>query len=71
MAKKKKQKRKLRTLQQALDYINDKSRIIKEISRDVFMGADIGMRKHKDKKKYSRKVKHKKRFTDDDYQHRR
>ena len=66
MAKKKKQKRKLRTLQQALDYINDKSRIIKEISRDVFMGADIGMRKHKDKKKYNRKVKHKKRFTDED-----
>ena len=66
MGRKKKQKRKLKTLQQALDYINDKSRIIKEISRDVFMGADIGMRKHKDKKKYSRKVKHKKRFTDDD-----
>ena len=65
MAKKKKQKRKLRTLQQALDYINDKSRIIKEISRDVFMGADIGMRKHKDKKKYSRKVKHKKRYEDE------
>ena len=65
MAKKKKQKRKLRTLQQALDYINDKSRIIKEISRDVFMGADIGMRKHKDKKKYSRKVKHKKRLDDE------
>ena len=66
MAKKKKQKRKLRTLQQALDYINDKSRIIKEISRDVFMGADIGMRKHKDKKKYNRKVNHKKRFDLDD-----
>ena len=66
MGKKKKQKRKLTTLQQALDYINDKSRIIKEVSRDVFMGVDIGMRKHKDKKKYNRKVKHKKRFTDDD-----
>ena len=65
MGKKKKQKRKLKTLQQALDYINDKSRIIKEISRDVFMGADIGMRKHKDKKKYSRKVKHKKRLDDE------
>tara|TARA_R110001592_G_scaffold208440_1_gene459481 strand:+ start:246 stop:443 length:198 start_codon:yes stop_codon:yes gene_type:complete len=65
MGRKKKQKRKLKTLQQALDYINDKSRIIKEISRDVFMGADIGMRKHKDKKKYSRKVKHKKRYEDE------
>jgi len=66
MGRKKKQKRKLTTLQQALDYINDKSRIIKEISRDVFMGVDIGMRKHKDKKKYSRKVKHKKRLEDDE-----
>ena len=65
MGRKKKQKKKLTTLQQALDYINDKSRIIKEISRDVFMGADIGMRKHKDKKKYSRKVKHKKRYDDE------
>ena len=65
MSRKKKQKKKLRTLQQALDYINDKSRIIKEISRDVFMGVDIGMRKHKDKKKYSRKVKHKKRYEDE------
>ena len=65
MGRKKKQKRKLKTLQQALDYINDKSRIIKEISRDVFMGTDIGMRKHKDKKKYSRKVKHKKRYEDE------
>ena len=60
MGRKKKQKKKLTTLQQALDYINDKSRIIKEISRDVFMGTDIGMRKHKDKKKYNRKRKHKK-----------
>ena len=66
MGRKKKQKKKLTTLQQALDYINDKSRIIKEISRDVFMGVDIGMRRHKDKKKYSRKVKHKKGFTDED-----
>ena len=32
MGRKKKQKRKLKTLQQALDYINDKSRIIKEIT---------------------------------------
>ena len=65
MSRKKKQKRKLKTLQQALDNINEKSRIIKEISRDVFMGADIGMRKHKDKKKYSRKTKHKKRYDDE------
>ena len=66
MGRKKKQKRKLTTLQQALDYINDKSRIIKTVSRDFFMGTDIGTRRHKDKTKYSRKVKHKKGFTDED-----
>ena len=65
MGRKKKQKKKLRTLQQALDYINDKSRIIKTISRDYFMGTDIGTRRHKDKTKYNRKVKHKKRYEDE------
>jgi hypothetical protein len=65
MGRKKKQKKKLRTLQQALDYINDKSRIIKTISRDYFMGTDIGARRHKDKTKYNRKVKHKKRLDDE------
>ena len=65
MGKKKKQKRKLTTLQQALDYINDKSRIIKTVSRDFFMGTDIGTRRHKDKKKYNRKQKHKKKFDDE------
>ena len=65
MGKKKKQKKKLTTLQQALDYINDKSRIIKEISRDVFMGADIGTRRHKVKKKYTRKPKYKKNWDDE------
>ena len=60
MGKKRKKKKKLTTLKQALDYINDKSRIIKEVSRDFFMGTDIGMRKHKDKTKYNRKIKHKK-----------
>ena len=64
MGRKKKQKRKLKTLQQALDYINDKSRIIKTVSRDFFMGTDIGTRKHKDKKKYTRKIKHKRRWDD-------
>ena len=65
MGRKKKQKRKLTTLQQALDYINDKSRIIKTVSRDFFMGTDIGTRRHKDKNKYNRKVKHKKRLDDE------
>ena len=57
-----KNKKKLTTLQQVLDYLNDQSRRIKQVSRDYFMGTDIGMRKHKDKKKYNRKVKHKKRW---------
>ena len=30
------------------------------------MGTDIGMRKHKDKKKYTRKIKHKKGWNDTD-----
>ena len=43
-----------------LDYLNDKSLYIKRVSRDFFMGTDIGTRKHKDKKKYTRKRKYKK-----------
>ena len=61
--KKKRNKKKL--FQQMLDYLNDQSRIIKEVSREFFMGTDIGTRKHKDKKKYNRKQKHKKRLTDE------
>ena len=48
-----------------LDYINDASLMIKRVSREVFMDADIGTRRHKDKKKYNRKVKHKKRLDDE------
>ena len=55
MSRKKKRNKK-KTMQQMLDYINDQSRIIKEVSREFFMGTDIGTRRHKDKKKYSRKV---------------
>ena len=65
MGKKRKKKKKLTTLKQALDYINDKSRIIKEVSRDFFMGTDIGTRRHKDKNKYNRKRKHKKDWRDE------
>ena len=53
------------TIQQMKDYLNDASIMIKRVSREVFMDADIGTRRHKDKKKYNRKVKHKKGFTDD------
>ena len=58
-------KKKKKTLQQMKDYLNDKSRYIKTISRDFFMGTDIGTRKHKDKTKYNRKIKHKKGFKDE------
>ncbi len=58
-------KKKKKTLQQIMDYLNDQSLYIKRISREVFMGADIGTRKHKDKKKYNRKIKHKKRLDDE------
>ena len=48
-----------------LDYLNDQAHMIKRVSREVFMDADIGTRKHKDKKKYSRKTKHKKRIDNE------
>ena len=58
-------KKKKKTLQQMKDYLNDKSRYIKTISRDFFMGTDIGTRNHIDKTKYNRKIKHKKGFKDE------
>ena len=64
MSKKRNRKKKKKTIQQMKEYLNDASRIIKTVSRDVFMGADITTRVHKDKKKYSRKIKHKKGFED-------
>ena len=64
MPKKRNRKKKKKTIQQMKEYLNDASRIIKTVSREVFMGADITTRVHKDKKKYSRKIKHKKGFED-------
>ena len=64
MGKKKKNKKK--TMQQMIDYLNDKTLYIKRISRDFFMGTDIGTRRHKDKKKYTRKIKHKKKWKIDE-----
>ena len=64
MPKKRNRKKKKKTIQQMKEYLNDASRIIKTISREVFMGADTTTRVHKDKKKYSRKIKHKKGFED-------
>ena len=65
MGRKKKQKKKLTTLQQVLEYLNDPARLIKQVSREFFRGTDIGTRRHKDKKKYNRKQKHTKRLTDE------
>ena len=65
MMGKKRKKNKKKTMQQMLDYLNDKSLYIKRVSRDFFMGTDIGMRKHKDKKKYNRKIKHKKNWRNE------
>ena len=55
MSKKRNRKKKKKTIQQMKEYLNDASRIIKTVSREVFMGADVTTRVHKDKKKYSRK----------------
>jgi len=69
MAKKKKhnKRKKNKTWKQMMEYLNDQALRIKAISREVFMGADTGTRKHADKKKYSRKKKHKKNLSRDDY----
>ncbi len=64
MSRKKKRNKK-KSFQQMLDYLNDQALMIKRVSREVFMDADIGTRKHKDKKKYNRKQKHKKRLEDE------
>ena len=48
-----------------LDYLNDQALMIKQVSREFFKGTDIGTRRHKDKKKYNRKQKHKKKFDDE------
>tara|TARA_Y100000034_G_scaffold87403_1_gene104827 strand:- start:71 stop:277 length:207 start_codon:yes stop_codon:yes gene_type:complete len=60
-----KRKRKKKTIQQMKDRLNDQSLRIKQVSREVFMDADIGTRKHKVKKKYTRKPKYKKRWEDE------
>ena len=58
-------KKKKKSFQQMLDYLNDQALMIKRVSREVFMDVDIGTRRHKDKKKYNRKIKHKKRLKDE------
>ena len=62
---KKKKRNKKSTMKEKLDRLNDQSLRIKQVSREVFMEADIGTRKHKVKKKYTRKPKYKKRWEDE------
>ena len=66
MAKKKRHRKKRTTLQQVLEYINDQSLRIKQVSRDFFKDADIGTRRHKVKKKYTRKPKYKRNWQDEE-----
>ena len=40
-------------------------KMIKKMAREIFMDIPTGTKVFKDKKKYSRKVKHKKRYTDE------
>jgi len=61
----KKRKPKKRTLKQMKDRLNDQSLMIKQVSREVFKDADIGTRRHKVKKKYTRKPKYKKNWDDE------
>ena len=61
----KKKRNKKKSFQQMLDYLNDQALMIKQVSREFFKDTDIGTRRHKDKKKYNRKQKHKKRLDDE------
>ena len=62
MASKRKKKK---TIKQMQERLNDQSLYIKQVSREVFKDADIGTRKHKVKKKYTRKPKYKKDWEDE------
>ena len=55
MGKKKKKKQKQFNLMKAA----------KKMAREIFMDIPTGTKVHKVKKKYSRKVKHKKRYDDE------
>ena len=58
-------KRKNKTIKEMRDRINDQSLRIKQVSRDSFKDADIGTRRHKVKKKYTRKPKYRKDWDDE------
>ncbi len=58
-------RRKKKTIKQMQERLNDQSLYIKQVSREVFKDADIGTRKHKVKKKYTRKPKYKTKWDDE------
>ncbi len=60
-----KRRNKKRTLKQMEEHLNDQSHKARLASRDFFKGADIGTRRHKVKKKYTRKPKYKKKWQDE------
>ena len=62
---KKKRRNKKRTLRQMEEHLNDQSHKARLASRDFFKDADIGTRRHKVKKKYTRKPKYKKNWDDE------
>ena len=62
----KKRKRKNKTLKEKRDRLNDQSLRSKQVSRDFFKDADIGTRRHKVKKKYTRKPKYKRNWQDEE-----
>ena len=61
----KKKRNKRRTEKEKLDRLNDQSHRARLASRDFFKDADIGTRRHKVKKKYTRKPKYKKKWDDE------
>ena len=63
--KQRKRKPKKLSLKKLKEKLNDQSLRIKQVSREVFKDADIGTRRHKVKKKYTRKPKYKKKWDDE------
>jgi hypothetical protein len=64
--KQRKRKPKKLSLKKLKEKLNDQSLRIKQVSREVFKDADIGTRRHKNKKRYNRKPKYKKRWDEND-----
>ena len=66
VSRKNRRRNKKRTLRQMEEHLNDQSHKARLASRDFFKDADIGTRRHKVKKKYTRKPKYKKNWEDEE-----